>query len=101
MRTATAQDLEPRAYTAAPTGVNFLVVAAGVLLVAWWWIRRSRLTTSEATIDSLGIGLGRTIDLFGRTALILAVVPVRMGRHLGQRRRGGATMTRSAWPIRV
>ena len=30
-RLAAGQELEPRAYTAAPTGVNFLIVAGGAL----------------------------------------------------------------------
>lgn len=79
MPTAAAQELDPRAYTPAPIGVNFLVVAGsrsngGVLVDA-----SAPIEDVEATVDSLGLGVGRTIDLFGRTALILALLPYAWG----------------------
>ena len=70
-----AQELEPRAYTAAPIGVNFLVVAisrssGGVVVDP-----SLPVDDVEANVESLAVGVGRTMNLFGRTALALAAVP--------------------------
>ena len=78
-RLALAQELEPRAYTAAPTGVNFLIVAGGRSTGGVLTDPSLPVDDIQATIDSVGLGLGRTIDLFGRTALILALVPYAWG----------------------
>ena len=72
---AGAQDLEPRAYSAAPIGVNFFVVAAvrstgGVVVDP-----SLPLEDVEATVDSMAAGVGRTINMFGRTGLVLFAVP--------------------------
>jgi hypothetical protein len=71
-----AQDLEPRAYSASPVGLNFLVVSAarstgGVLVDP-----SLPITDVEATVDLAIVGAGRTINLFGRTALLVGVLPV-------------------------
>ncbi|HEY9462218.1 MAG TPA: transporter [Vicinamibacterales bacterium] len=82
-RLAAGQELEPRAYTAAPTGVNFLIVAGGRSTGGVLVDPSLPVEDVEATIESVGLGLGRTIDLFGRTALILAVVPYAWGNVSG------------------
>ena len=82
-RLALAQELEPRAYTPAPTGVNFLVVAGGRSTGGVVVDPSLPVDDVEATIESLGLGLGRTIDLFGRSALLLAVVPYAWGEVSG------------------
>jgi hypothetical protein len=81
--TAVAQELEPRAYTPAPTGVNFVVVAAGRSTGGVVMDPSLPVDDVEATVDSLGLGVGRTLDLFGRTALLLAVVPYAWGDVAG------------------
>jgi Putative MetA-pathway of phenol degradation len=73
--TAVAQDLEPRAYTAAPVGVNFLGVAGGRSSGGVVVDPSLPIEDAEATVKSLGIGAGRTMSLFGRTALLVAAVP--------------------------
>ena len=83
VRLAHAQELEPRAYTAAPTGVNFLVVAGGRSTGGVVVDPSLPVDDVQATIESVGLGLGRTIDLFGRTGLILAVVPYAWGDVTG------------------
>ena len=83
VRLAVAQELEPRAYTAAPTGVNFLVVAGGRSTGGVVVDPSLPVDDVQATIESVGLGLGRTIDLFGRTGLILAVVPYAWGDVTG------------------
>lgn len=93
---ATAQDLEPRAYVAAPTGLNFVAVSAshsggGVLLDT-----SLPITDVEASVNALGAGYGRTFALAGRTALFVAAVPVawfeatgRVGDETGRASRSG------------
>ena len=73
-RTARAQDLEPRAYAASPTGLNFLVggfgrSAGGVVVDP-----ALPVEDVEATVDAFTIGAGTTFDLFGRTALMVGGV---------------------------
>jgi hypothetical protein len=72
---AIAQELEPRAYTAAPIGVNFLVVATGRSSGGVLVDPSLPVDDVEANIESLAVGVGRTMNLFGRTALALAAVP--------------------------
>ena len=71
----TAQELEPRAYAASPVGLNFLVVAGsrsgGDVLVD----PSLPLDDVEATVYSAAIGAGRTMDVLGRTTLVMAVLP--------------------------
>ncbi len=93
--TALAQELEPRAYTAAPTGVNFLVVAGGRSTGGVVVDPSLPVDDVKATVDSLGLGLGRTIDLFGRSALLLAVVPYAWGDVSGSVGEEARRVTRS------
>jgi hypothetical protein len=70
-----AQELEPRAYTAAPIGVNFLVVATGRSSGGVVVDPSLPVDDVSANVESLAVGVGRTMNLFGRTALALAAVP--------------------------
>lgn len=92
---AVAQELEPRAYTPAPTGVNFLVVAGGRSTGGVVVDPSLPVDDVKATVDSLGLGLGRTIDLFGRSALLLAVVPYAWGDVSGSVGEEARRITRS------
>jgi hypothetical protein len=82
-RTVPAQELEPRAYSASPVGVNFLVVSAarstGDVLVD----PSLPLQNIKATVRLYATGVGRTVDLFGRTALVLAVLPYAVAEASG------------------
>lgn len=93
--TAAAQELEPRAYAPAPTGVNFLIVAGGRSTGGVVVDASLPIDDVDATVDSLGLGLGRTIDLFGRTALILAIVPYAWGDVSGNVGEESRRVTRS------
>jgi hypothetical protein len=73
--TAAAQDLEPRAYSNSPVGVTFLVVAAGRSTGGVLVDPSLPVVDVEATVGTLALGLGRTMNLFGRTALVVAAVP--------------------------
>jgi len=92
---AVAQELEPRAYTPAPTGVNFLVGAGGRSTGGVVVDPSLPVDDVKATVDSLGLGLGRTIDLFGRSALLLAVVPYAWGDVSGSVGEEARRITRS------
>jgi hypothetical protein len=69
--TAGAQDLEPRAYTAAPTGLNFLVAGVGRSTGGVVVDPALPVEDVEATVDALTVGAGTTFSLFGRTALLV------------------------------
>ena len=93
---ASAQDLEPRAYVAAPVGLNFVAVSAShsrgdVLLDT-----SLPLEDIRASVNVLGLGYGRTFAMFDRTALLVVAVPVawfdatgRVGEELGRASRTG------------
>lgn len=70
-----AQTLEPRAYSPAPIGTRFLLVAAaestgGVAVDA-----SVPLENVEATVDGLGIGYGVTFPFFGQSASAALLIP--------------------------
>jgi Putative MetA-pathway of phenol degradation len=74
--TASAQDLEPRAYAAAPVGLSFLAVIGGHSTGAVLIDTSLPLEDVRASVNSLGAGVGTTFDFFGRTALAVAALPV-------------------------
>src|SRR5262245_58558631 len=70
-----AQDLEPRAYAAAPIGLHFVVAgldrsSGGVVVDA-----SLPLEDAHATVGTAIFGAATTFSLFGRTALALGVLP--------------------------
>jgi Putative MetA-pathway of phenol degradation len=94
--TASAQDLEPRAYAASPVGVSFLAVIAGHSTGGVVIDPSLPIEDVRASVNSLGIGVGRVFDLFGHTALAVAALPFawaeatgRVGETTGQASRSG------------
>jgi len=77
------QDLEPRAYSASPTGLNFLVVGFGRSSGGIAFDPAIPITNAHADIYSPVFGLGRTFGLFGRQALITAALPYAFGSASG------------------
>ncbi len=78
------QDLEPRAYSAAPVGTRFLVTglgysAGGVLLDP-----SVPIADVKAKIGLLAPGYLETFRLFGRTASLAFVLPYALGKMSGQ-----------------
>ncbi|HKE86824.1 MAG TPA: transporter [Vicinamibacterales bacterium] len=71
----TAQELEPRAYAAAPVGLNFLVVAAGRSTGGVLVDPSLPIEDVQASVDSLALGIGKTLNVFGRTGLAVVAVP--------------------------
>jgi hypothetical protein len=72
---AAAQDLEPRAYSALPVGVNFVVVAAGRSSGGVVVDPSLPIEDVEASVGTVSVGYGRTFKILDRTALIVAALP--------------------------
>jgi len=100
-RPAGAQDLEPRAYSAAPIGLNFVLAgytySTGDVLLD----PTLPLTDVKATVNGAVAGFGRTFSLFGRTALAVVAQPYavadvsgRIGEQAASTRRSGLADTR-------
>jgi hypothetical protein len=79
-----AQDLEPRAYSASPVGLRFLVVAfnrshGGVVVDP-----SLPVEDVEATVRAGALGMGATFALFGKTALLVGVMPYALADASGR-----------------
>ena len=81
--TATAQEMEPRAYSPAPTGTQFVLLSYGyqsgdVLL-------DSSLPLKDVSIklNAASFGYGRTFDLLGRQANVAVLFPYLWGTARG------------------
>lgn len=79
-----AQELEPRAYSAAPTGTNFLV--AGYTRLAGQVLTDPSLPVTDirAAINAFALGYARIFDVGGRTASVGFVVPFASGDVSGK-----------------
>jgi hypothetical protein len=79
----TAQDLEPRAYSASPVNTTFAV--AVLTRSSGGVVTDPSLPVDDVhvTLGALAAGVGRTFDLFGRTALFVAVMPFAKARATG------------------
>ena len=74
-RTAAAQDLEPRSYSASPVGLNFVVAGIGRSSGGVLVDPNLQISDLNATLHSATIGYGRTFSLGGRQALVTFAVP--------------------------
>jgi hypothetical protein len=70
-----AQEIEPRAYSPSPSGVNFLLAVAGYSEGGVLTDPSLPVTDIEAEISALGIGYGRTFSVAGRSANFAIAVP--------------------------
>jgi len=70
-----AQEIEPRAYSPSPAGVNFLIAVAGYSEGGVLTDPTAPITNIEAEIDALGLGYGRTFNFFGRSANVALAAP--------------------------
>jgi hypothetical protein len=92
-----AQEIEPRAYSPSPSGVNFLIGVAGHSEGGVLTDPSLPVTDIEAKIDALGFGYGRTFGLAGRSANFALAVPyieVDASGNIGEQR---AHVTREGW----
>ena len=70
------QELEPRAYSVSPTGVNFVVVTYGRSTGDIAFDPSLPFEDVTATINSMGIGYLRSLNVLGRSANVLVSLPV-------------------------
>jgi hypothetical protein len=80
---AAAQELEPGAYTVSPVGVN--VFNAGYTFNSGDVTFDASLPVEDAhaRINTLALSLGRSVSMFGRSATVLASLPVVGGNITG------------------
>jgi len=78
-----AQDMEPKAYSASPVGTTFVVVAASRNTGSVVFDPTLPIKDVEARIGGVGFGVGTTFGLFGKLALVSAVLPVAWGEMTG------------------
>jgi len=93
--TALAQDLEPRAYSSSPIGVNFLVVSYSRSMGSVVFDPSQPFSDVRAKINATVAGVGHTFDLFGKLALISAAVPYVTGEVSGNVGEDRRAVTRS------
>jgi Putative MetA-pathway of phenol degradation len=70
-----AQDLEPRAYSASPVGLNFLVCGFGYSTGSVLFDPTLPISNVEANLNIPSVGYGRTFTLLGRQGLLTAGLP--------------------------
>jgi hypothetical protein len=92
---AAAQDLEPKAYSAAPVGANFLVVSST-------WSRGSvvfdetlPISDVRSEVDAFVVAVGRSFNLFGDLALVTAALPYARAEATGKVQEQAAAISRS------
>jgi hypothetical protein len=92
---ATAQELEPRAYSPAPVGTTFLVASFGSSSGDISFDPTIAITNVHADLYAPVLGLGRTIGLLGRQGLITASLPYAWGTVSGNVGEQRGSITRS------
>jgi hypothetical protein len=83
-RIAGAQEMEPRAYSASPVGLNFFGVALSSLTGAVLFDPSIPITNVRADIKSAAAGVGHTFGFAGKLALLTAALPVVTADVTGQ-----------------
>lgn len=81
--TASAQDMEPKAYSASPVGATFLVLGASRNTGSVVFDPTLPIRDVDARIGGLAVGVGTTFGLFGKLALASAVLPIARGQLTG------------------
>ncbi len=92
---ATAQELEPRAYSPSPTGANFVALVFQQVSGSVLFDPSLPLTDVHTDLHGPGIGLGRTFGILGRQALVTAALPYAWGTVEGQVFEETRSVTRS------
>ena len=72
---AHAQSIEPRAYSAAPTGLNFLIVGYAETHGGVAFDSSVPLTDADLKVQSPVLAYARTLDLWGRAGKFDVIVP--------------------------
>jgi hypothetical protein len=80
---APGQELEPRAYSPAPVGANILLATYGRTTGGVVFDESLPFTDVDARLSASAIGYVRTLDVFGRSASVGAVLPYVWGEVRG------------------
>ncbi|WP_291985019.1 transporter [Candidatus Accumulibacter sp. ACC007] len=72
---AHAQDMEPRSYSNAPVGLNFLVAGYGETRGGLAFDSSVPLTNPQLTTSSTLLAYGRVLDFLGQSAKLTIIVP--------------------------
>jgi hypothetical protein len=94
-RPASAQELEPKAYSASPVGATFFVSSLARSSGSIVFDPSLPITDVDATVNGAFFGVGTTFDLFGKLALASVAVPYAWGDVSGQVFEEARTVTRS------
>lgn len=81
---AAAQELEPRAYSPSPVGLNFLIFSYGHQTGDFLLDPTLPIEDAEASLNSTAIAYGRTFGIAGRSANMLAALPYVWARASGR-----------------
>ncbi len=73
--TAQAQEIEPRAYSNAPIGVNFLIAGYAFTRGALATDSSALVTNAELTTSSAVLGYAHVLDLWGQSAKFDVILP--------------------------
>jgi hypothetical protein len=80
---AAAQEIEPRAFSPSPTGVTFVVAAAGRSTGGILTDPSLPVDDVDATVDAVAVAVGHTFEFLGRSASIAIAQPRLAGRFTG------------------
>ena len=94
-RRTSAQDMEPRAYSASPVGLNFLGIGYGWLTGSVILDPTLPISDIRATAQGPRVGIGHTFNLLGDVGLVTAIVPYAVARVTGNVFEQGAEARRS------
>jgi hypothetical protein len=92
---ASAQEMEPKAYSASPVSATFLVSSVARSTGAVVFDPTLTIADAEATINGAVVGVGTTFGLFGKLTLASAVLPYAWGTASGTVGEDARSVTRS------
>ena len=98
---AGAQELEPRAYSPAPVGMNFVTLGLSQSSGGVAVDPTLPLDNVETTFQTATVGYQRTFALAGRTASAGVIVPYGWGEASGEECNGGAEPTSALVHVKV
>jgi hypothetical protein len=90
-----AQELEPRAYSPSPVGVNFLIAGYGQSSGGVVFDPSLPFSDVDAKLNAGTVGYGRTFGVFGRSANLLVAAPYVWGDISGNVNEEARAITRS------
>lgn len=92
--TTRAQEPEPRTYSNAPVGMNFVVVAYNLQWGSLLFDPALPVEDASATINTLALAYVRALDVFGHGGKISVTLPIASGEFRGEYLGQAAEVTR-------